>query len=173
MVGTYFGINGKKIYIPIHSSKFRVIWPSILVIRRVATTSLREVCLGKTLRRTRVNFVLRLVYVPFNILVFFSISIDCKTIPTVFSPFFTLHNWLSYYISYMTLRNIVTNLSGYSRFSKSAQSMFVSHIRSNIAFFQRKVKSMPLAKTMWQYHLSTILVTLEAALSAEHYWRSL
>ena len=37
-------------------SKFRVIWPSVLIIQRgVATTPLRKICLGKTLRRTRVN----------------------------------------------------------------------------------------------------------------------
>ena len=36
-------------------SKFRVIWPSVLIIQRgVATTPLRKICLGKTLRRTRV-----------------------------------------------------------------------------------------------------------------------
>ena len=37
-------------------SKFRVIWPSVLIIQRgVATTPLRKICLGKTLRRTRVK----------------------------------------------------------------------------------------------------------------------
>ena len=34
-------------------SKFRVIWPSVLIIQRgVATIPLRKICLGKTLRRT-------------------------------------------------------------------------------------------------------------------------
>ena len=37
-------------------SKFRVIWPWVLIIQRgVATNPLRKICLGKTLRRTRVN----------------------------------------------------------------------------------------------------------------------
>ena len=40
-------------------SKFRVIWPSVLIIQRgVATTPLRKICLGKTLRRTRVKGIL-------------------------------------------------------------------------------------------------------------------
>ena len=39
-------------------SKFRVIWPSVLIIQRgVATTPLRKICLGKTLRRTRVKYI--------------------------------------------------------------------------------------------------------------------
>ena len=53
MVFTCFGINGKRMSI---GSKFRVIWPSVLIIQRgVATTPLRKICLGKTLRRTRVK----------------------------------------------------------------------------------------------------------------------
>ena len=37
-------------------SKFRVIWPSVLIIQRgVATAPLRKIRLGKTLRRTRVK----------------------------------------------------------------------------------------------------------------------
>ena len=37
-------------------SKFRVIWPSVLIIARgVTTTPIRKICLGKTIRRTRVN----------------------------------------------------------------------------------------------------------------------
>ena len=33
----------------------KVIWPSVLIILGVATTPLRKICLGKTLRRTRVK----------------------------------------------------------------------------------------------------------------------
>ena len=37
-------------------SKFRVIWPSVLLIQRgVATAPLRKICSRKTLRRTRVK----------------------------------------------------------------------------------------------------------------------
>ena len=37
-------------------SKFRVIWPSVLIIQRgIATTPLQKICLGKTLRITRVK----------------------------------------------------------------------------------------------------------------------
>ena len=43
-------------------SKFRVIWPSVLIIwRGVATTPLRKICLGKTLRITRVKLSLHLL----------------------------------------------------------------------------------------------------------------
>ena len=50
MVGTYFGINGKRMSIP-----------NTLVVKLglYATTPLRKICLGKTLRITRVNKVLR------------------------------------------------------------------------------------------------------------------
>ena len=40
-------------------SKFRVIWPSVLIIwRGVATTPLQKICLGITLRITRVKYQL-------------------------------------------------------------------------------------------------------------------
>ena len=49
-------------------SKFRVIWPSVLIIQGgVATTPLRKICSGKTLRRTRVNFVYPLLPHPLTI----------------------------------------------------------------------------------------------------------
>ena len=43
--------------LPIHctGSKFRVIWPTILIIQGVTSTPLQKICLGKTPRRTRVN----------------------------------------------------------------------------------------------------------------------
>ena len=46
-------------------SKFRVIWPSVLIIQRGGCNNpppLRKICLGKTLRRTRVNLTINEIF---------------------------------------------------------------------------------------------------------------